>query len=61
MDIEVASSLGVIKNGATVNSLVHVLEAHMCIFLLVTIPRSELMLSFSRNCRTVSTVVSIFH
>lgn len=46
MDIEVASSLGVIKNGATVNSLVHVLEAHMCIFLLVTIPRSELMLSF---------------
>lgn len=58
-----ASSLGAIKNGATVNSLVHVLEVHMCIFLLVTIPRSDLMLSFSRNCQTVSNVavVSIFH
>lgn len=58
-----ASSLGAIKNGATVNSLVHVLEAHMCILLLVTIPRSELMLSFSRNCQTVSKVaiVLIFH
>lgn len=55
--------MGAIRNGATVNSLVHVLEAQMCIFLLVTIPRSGLMLSFSRNCQTVSdvAVVSMFH